>query len=113
MQPFINRPFINNITPHPHVTPSHIITLALPTLKPSISLIHSHIFFFNPIIHHENPQNHLKQETEQQMPKTTQPKPLKVVHPSPLITATPSTFKEPQNSNTPCQSTMHAGKQTP
>ena len=42
------------------------------------------------------------------MPKSAQPKPLKIVHPSPLITAPPSSPKEPKNSDTPSTSTMHA-----
>ena len=46
-------------------------------------------------------------------PKSSQPKPLKVVNPSPLITAPPSTSKEPQNSNTPSLSMMHAGTKRP
>ena len=46
-------------------------------------------------------------------PKSTQPKPLKVVHPSPLITAAPPTSKEPQSSDTPSLSTMHAGNKRP
>ena len=87
MQPFINRPFIINITPHPHITPSHIITLTLPTLKPSISLIHSH-FFFILIIHHENSQIHLKQEAEQENTQIL-------------------------STDTPSLSTMHAGSKRP
>ena len=110
MQPFINYPFIININPHLHVTPSHIITLTLPTLKPSISLIQSHFFFFSPIFHHENPQNHLKQEVEQQ---NTQNHSTETSQSSPSFTINHSCTiylqKEPQNSDTPSLSTMHAG----
>ena len=41
--------------------------------------------------------------------KVTDPKPLIVVHPSPLITAPPSSSSEPKNSDPSSLSTMHAG----
>ena len=44
-------------------------------------------------------------------PKTTQPKPLKIVHPSPQITVAPSSSKE--YSGTPSASTMHVGNKRP
>ena len=44
-------------------------------------------------------------------PKTTQPKLLKVVHPSPQIVATPSPLQE--HSGTPSASTMHVGNKRP
>jgi hypothetical protein len=40
-------------------------------------------------------------------PKSSQPKPLQVVHSSPSLDAPPSSSQEPQKSNTP-KSTMHA-----
>ena len=113
MQPFINRPFIINITPHPHVTTSHIITLTLPTLKSSISLIHSHFFFFTFTITMKTSKSTSSKKANKRTAKSSQPKPLNVVHPSPLITAPPSTSKEPQNSDTPSLSTMHAGTKWP
>ena len=43
------------------------------------------------------------------MPKFAQPKPLKIVHPSPLITGPLSSPKEPKNFDIPITSKMHAG----
>ena len=113
MQPFIDRPFIISITPHLHVTPSHIITLTLPTLEPSISLIHSHFLFFTFTITMKTSKSTSSKKANKRTPKSSQPKPLNVVHPSPLITAAPSNSKEPQNSDTPSQSMMHAGTKRP
>ena len=56
----------------------------------------------------KTPKTTSSKKQNKRTPKFSQPKPLKVIHPSPLITAPPSTSKEP-HSDTPSLSTMHAG----
>ena len=53
------------------------------------------------------------QRKNKRTPKSSQPKPITVIHPSPLITGPPSTTNDPQNSDAPRPSKMHAGTKRP
>ena len=59
----------------------------------------------------KSPKSTSSKKQTNKTPKTTQPKSLKVVHPSPQITAAPSPLQE--QSGTPSASTMHVGDRRP
>ena len=52
-------------------------------------------------------------KSSKKTPKTTEPKPLKVIYPSPLIDTPPSSSSSPKPSNQPSSSTMHGGSKRP